>query len=92
MSRKLKLTIEPISGAHNYFIVKVDDKIVLHGEAKKMEYEADIPDKPTSIYTSSLGVGSGPQYKVTIDLPGNTNDHSNIYTLNKGYHEITYIL
>lgn len=90
MARKLKLTIEPISGTHNYFVVKVADQIVLHGEAKKMEYNADIPDFTTSIYASSLGVGTGAKYKLTIDLPGTTEDHSNIYILNMGYHEITY--
>jgi len=90
MSRKLKLTIEPLSGSHNYFVVKVDKKIVLHGEAKKMEYEKEISDSPTEIYASSLGIGSGPKYKLTIDLPGTTEDHSNKYILNKGFHEITY--
>ncbi len=92
MYRKLKLTIEPTSGTHNYFVVKISNQIVLHGEAKKMEYEANIPDSPTTIYASSLGVGSGAKYKLTIDLPGTTEDHSNTYLLKKGYHEITYTI
>ena len=92
MARKLKLTIEPVSGAHNYFVVKISNQIVLQGEAKKMEVERDIQDFPIPIYVSSLGVGTGAKYKVTVDLPGTTEDHSNVYLLNKGYHEITYTI
>ncbi len=90
MARKLKLIIEPVSGTHNYFVVKVDKAIVLNGEATKMEYENDISDKPVEIYASSLGIGTGPKYKLTIDLPGTAEDHSNTYILKKGFHEITY--
>ncbi len=92
MARKLKLTIEPISGAHNYFVIKINDKIIKHGPAKKMTKTQNISDNKTSIYVSSLGIGTGPKYKVTMDLEGTTDDHETTYSLNKGYHEVTYIL
>jgi hypothetical protein len=87
---KLKLSIEPISGTHNYFIMKVNNKIVLSGQAKKMEYEGNMPQKLTTIYASSSGVGDGPEYRVTIHLPGSTNDLVNTYSLKGGFHEITH--
>jgi hypothetical protein len=92
MSRDLKVTIEPVSGTHNYFVVKVADMPLIHGEAKKISKSRMIPDALTKIYASSLGVGTGPKYRLTIDLPGNTEDHSNVYILNKGFHEITYYI
>lgn len=90
MARSLEITIEPVSGAHNYFVVKVADMPFMYGAAKKMTKKTEIPDAPTKIYASSLGVGTGPKYRLTIDLPGNTEDHSNVYILNKGFHGITY--
>jgi len=90
MSRNLTVTIEPVSGAHNYFVVKVADLPFLHGEAIKMTKSITIPDAPTKIYASSQGIGTGPKYKLTIDLPGTTEDHSNVYILNKGFHDVTY--
>ncbi|MBN2522881.1 MAG: hypothetical protein JXB24_06380 [Bacteroidales bacterium] len=92
MGRTLNIIVEPVSGTHNYFVAKVADKIVMQGEAEKMECDMDIPDTPTSIYVSSQGIGTGPKYKITLDIPGNTNDHSNTYSLIRGFHEVTYIL
>jgi hypothetical protein len=92
MSRNLTVTIEPVSGTHNYFVVKVADMPLIYGEAQKMSKSKVIPDAPTKIYASSLGVGTGPKYKLSIDLPGNTEDHSNVYILYRGFHEITYYI
>ncbi|MEP1095956.1 MAG: hypothetical protein ABJG78_12645 [Cyclobacteriaceae bacterium] len=92
MPRKLTLTLEPSGGTHNFFLAKINDfPIIKESGNKKRSWSGDIPDHGVKIYVSSMGMGNA-QYKVSIDLPGTTDDHNGTYTLDGGFHEITIII
>ena len=88
MKRKIAVTVEPVEGSFTIFIVILNKEIILHGEAEKMTYEGEVEEnKEILIQTRASGIGSGPKYKVTVDLPGDGEDFKANYTLKNGYHE-----
>jgi hypothetical protein len=93
--QELKLSLKPESGTFNYFIVRIDAKLVMHGVAKEMSCTHTVPDPDEEdiiVEVIAYGIGTGPKYKLDIDLPGTEFDHSSSYTLRGGKSEIKLVI
>ena len=90
--RDLTLTMEPVSGMCNKFYAFVitsdepDERWIAADGNKKQTKSGKVRDAGVTIKTRVWGIGSA-SYKLTIDLPGTTNDQSLTLTLKDGYHE-----
>lgn len=92
---EMKLSLKPESGTIDYFIVRIDGKLVLHGLAKEMSCTQTVPDPDNSdiiVEVIAYGKGTGPKYKLEIDLPGTDFDHSASYKLHGGKSETKIVI
>lgn len=86
-TRKITLTLEPISGGITMFYAFINGSKVIAAEGNtKRFWTGDIPDAETRIKIRIAGIDDA-IFKFTIDLPGTANDQSMNINLTGGYFE-----
>ncbi|MEQ8882310.1 MAG: hypothetical protein RLQ12_21895 [Cyclobacteriaceae bacterium] len=86
MEKKITITVEPVAGSFNLFVIILNGKAVKITEGSKAEYAGDLPEGDITIRTRASGMGQA-KYKVTIDLPGEDRDVTANHKLDRGYDE-----
>lgn len=91
MARRFSLKLETTKGKIHDFSATVGEQLVISGDGMfpRAYTRADLPDTPTRVRVSAVGV-PGSEYTIAVDLPDVGNDFVWKYRLDAPIQEVEF--